>query len=299
MAMYRMHSSIFHFPNRYFYDNKLKTAKTVDHPIDKSLASTLGQVISLDMKKAIHQRQIMLQYIQVQGSKLRRSNRSHSRANLENLEWVMNAISVMQPVLKDEMRTKVAILTPYKRQRKEYEDRLLKFRKSSGLPATNIPQVATVDSFQGHEADYVLLDLVNVKADKVADIGFLKDDRRINVAITRGKKMLWVIGGAFTGRLAELKSKIKEDENPFEPSTKAKLCAAMDYVVNLRDNDLDTVVDSTTLVKPIPQDLLLPDEMLVEETGDQDKEGDAPHGGGWDKTFDSSSGQRVEYNIQT
>ncbi|KKY24241.1 putative helicase sen1 [Diplodia seriata] len=250
-----MHSSIFHFPNRYFYENKLKTAKSADHPIDKSLAAALGQVIS--------------QAATVQSV--------HSRANLENLEWVMNAISVMQPVLKDEMRTKVAILTPYKRQREEYEDRMLKFRKSSGLPATNTPQVATVDSFQGHEADYVLLDLVNVKADKVADIGFLKDDRRINVAVTRGKKMLWIIGGAFAGRLAELKSKIKEDENPFEPSTKAKLCAAMDYVINLRDSDFETVVDSTPLVQPIPQDLLLPDEMLVEETGDQDKEGDAPH----------------------
>ncbi|MFZ4057087.1 MAG: AAA domain-containing protein, partial [Ferruginibacter sp.] len=53
-------------------------------------------------------------------------------------------------------------------------------------------RISTIDSFQGQEQDTILLSLVRSNDD--GDIGFLKDYRRMNVAITRAKKQLFVIG---------------------------------------------------------------------------------------------------------
>lgn len=47
--------------------------------------------------------------------------------------------------------------------------------------------VSTVDSSQGSEADIVIVSFVRSKGDKVNSVGFLSDDRRLNVAITRGR----------------------------------------------------------------------------------------------------------------
>ena len=53
-------------------------------------------------------------------------------------------------------------------------------------------RVSTIDSFQGQEKETIILSLVRSNDD--GDIGFLKDYRRMNVAITRAKEQLFVIG---------------------------------------------------------------------------------------------------------
>jgi superfamily I DNA and/or RNA helicase len=57
-------------------------------------------------------------------------------------------------------------------------------------------EVNTIDSFQGQEADVVYISLVRSNAE--GEIGFLKDYRRMNVAMTRAKKGLIVIGDSAT-----------------------------------------------------------------------------------------------------
>ena len=61
------------------------------------------------------------------------------------------------------------------------------------LPAMRI---STIDSFQGQEKETIILSLVRSNEDN--DIGFLKDYRRMNVAITRAKEKLFVIGDSAT-----------------------------------------------------------------------------------------------------
>lgn len=56
--------------------------------------------------------------------------------------------------------------------------------------------INTVDSFQGQEKDIILVS--TVRANDRKDIGFMKDERRINVAITRSKHLLIIIGNADT-----------------------------------------------------------------------------------------------------
>ena len=57
-------------------------------------------------------------------------------------------------------------------------------------------RISTIDSFQGQEKQVIILSLVRSNDD--GDIGFLKDYRRMNVAITRAKEQLFVIGDSAT-----------------------------------------------------------------------------------------------------
>ena len=57
-------------------------------------------------------------------------------------------------------------------------------------------RISTIDSFQGQEKEIIILSLVRSNDD--GDIGFLKDYRRMNVAITRAKEQLFVIGDSAT-----------------------------------------------------------------------------------------------------
>ena len=57
-------------------------------------------------------------------------------------------------------------------------------------------RISTIDSFQGQEKEVIIVSLVRSNDD--GDIGFLKDYRRMNVAITRAKEQLFVIGDSAT-----------------------------------------------------------------------------------------------------
>ena len=57
-------------------------------------------------------------------------------------------------------------------------------------------RISTIDSFQGQEQQTIILSLVRSNDD--GDVGFLKDYRRMNVAITRAKEQLFVIGDSAT-----------------------------------------------------------------------------------------------------
>ena len=82
----------------------------------------------------------------------------------------------------------VVVITPYQAQ-------------ARALLAAGVKRVHTVDSFQGHEADAVIISVVRQR-----DIGFWVDERRLNVALTRAKHCLRIIGSCneWSGILAEL-----------------------------------------------------------------------------------------------
>jgi regulator of nonsense transcripts 1 len=87
----------------------------------------------------------------------------------------------------------IALLTPYARQA-DLLRRLL-----APLSATNTVEVSSIDGFQGREADVVVL--VTVRSNESGEIGFLRDERRMNVALTRARAGVVVVGcrGTLTG----------------------------------------------------------------------------------------------------
>jgi superfamily I DNA and/or RNA helicase len=85
----------------------------------------------------------------------------------------------------------IAIISPYRQQVKKMEEVV----KQKG-ESYNAIKINTVDAFQGQEKDIVYISLV--RSNNNGDIGFLKDYRRMNVAMTRAKKKLVIIGDSAT-----------------------------------------------------------------------------------------------------
>lgn len=107
------------------------------------------------------------------------------------------------------MSESVAVISPYRRQVEEYVTSNYRLRQVSvsegGEPLTSaaMPTIRTVDNVQGGEWDFVILDLVITNADRIADIGHISDDHRACVALTRAKKVFWVVSGRLRGKLLE------------------------------------------------------------------------------------------------
>ena len=88
----------------------------------------------------------------------------------------------------------IAIISPYRGQIAVLKEQL---EHATALqPYLHAISVNTIDSFQGQEKETIILSLVRSNDD--GDIGFLKDYRRMNVAITRAKEQLFVIGDSAT-----------------------------------------------------------------------------------------------------
>jgi hypothetical protein len=114
---------------------------------------------------------------------------------------VMDILRLLRPNSSSKKPT-LAILSPYKAQVDKLQDALTGLRSTSlshldgFLPVrSNSAFVGTVDSFQGSEADVVILSLVRNSARTGAGaLGFLRDKRRMNVALSRAKRHLFIVG---------------------------------------------------------------------------------------------------------
>lgn len=157
-TQYRMRSSISQFSSEYFYEGALKTPD--------SLNDRGEHVVYFDTAGT--------------GFEEKAGDDGTSRINEGELEIVEKLI--ISEGIKPE---KTAFISPYSGQVALAKDRLdAKIR------------INTIDSFQGQESEVVIISLVRSNSD--AEIGFLKDYRRMNVAITRAKECLIVIGDSAT-----------------------------------------------------------------------------------------------------
>ena len=86
----------------------------------------------------------------------------------------------------------IGVISPYKEQ----TILLSSILKEVELPDHSLMDVQTVDAFQGQERDVIFVSLVRSNNDQ--EIGFLKDYRRMNVAMTRARKKLVIIGDSAT-----------------------------------------------------------------------------------------------------
>jgi superfamily I DNA and/or RNA helicase len=96
-------------------------------------------------------------------------------------------LSIVQKIIELEKldHSSIAFISPYSGQ-----VQLAKEVLPTGI------LISTIDSFQGQEKEIILLSLVRSNVDAI--IGFLKDYRRMNVALTRAKEQLFVIGDSTT-----------------------------------------------------------------------------------------------------
>jgi hypothetical protein len=125
---------------------------------------------------------------------------SLSKVNLGEVRFCIKVLKLLNDILhhsKAHQSTSIGVITPYNEQLNELQ------RAYTKIPSTSLNvEFNTVDGFQGREKDIILIS--TVRANEAHTIGFLSDLRRMNVAITRAKYVLIVIGHVGT-----LKSDVK------------------------------------------------------------------------------------------
>jgi superfamily I DNA and/or RNA helicase len=179
-TQYRMNEDIMSFSSRWFYHGRLQAAPEAAH----------RQVSPLDTP---------LTWIDTsQNSKFEIRNLNGSITNAQEARLVIHAlrdyIEMISPQKIESERIDFGIITPYRGQARLIR-RLLKMQHYFRRLKRHIT-VGTVDGFQGQERDVIVISLVRDNAD--GHIGFLRDLRRMNVAMTRARMKLIIVGNAQT-----------------------------------------------------------------------------------------------------
>ncbi|MDB4918833.1 AAA domain-containing protein [Mucilaginibacter sp.] len=176
---YRMNETIMGFSSKEFYGNRLKAHESVAHQL---LAPA----------------DLPLTFVDTAGCGFDEKLEGTSSTNPEEAAFLIKHLTQLATQAEMEYTfdtfPTVAVISPYKEQIRILKELLL----SSDVlqPYADKISVNTIDSFQGQERDAVYISMV--RSNTTGDIGFLSDIRRMNVAMTRARKKLVVIGDSST-----------------------------------------------------------------------------------------------------
>ncbi|XP_024515989.1 helicase sen1-like isoform X2 [Selaginella moellendorffii] len=190
-VQYRMHPQIRDFPSRHFYQGRLQDSDSVKGLPDE-----------------IYHHDPLLQpylFFDVSHGKESHISGSVSFQNVVEAKFAAKLYDHLQGVLKAAGRQQatVGVISPYKLQLRCIQR---EFESLSG-DAKGV-YINTVDAFQGQERDVIIMSCVRASNHGV---GFVADIRRMNVALTRARRSLWVIGNAGTLEQSEDWAKLIED----------------------------------------------------------------------------------------
>ena len=182
---YRMNEEIMRFSSDWFYGNQVESAPEVKYRsiLDLDIPMTWVDTSQFSTLTTFSEEFV--------GESFGRINKAEAELTLLVLEQYFQKIG-KQRILDE--RLDVGVISPYRAQ-VQYLRRLLK-KKEFFKPYRSLISVNTVDGFQGQERDIILISLV--RANDEGQIGFLRDLRRMNVAITRARMKLIIIGDAST-----------------------------------------------------------------------------------------------------
>lgn len=209
---YRMNDEIMRFSSDWFYEGKVESAPQIkyrsvldyDHPITwidtsneenqitiegedapEDSASTASSVSAANQNSDLNFKE------QFVGESFGRINKAEAELTLLTLAEYFTKIG-KQRVLSESID--VGIISPYRAQ-VQYLKKLIK-KYEFFKPYRRLISVNTVDGFQGQERDVILISLV--RSNDEGQIGFLKDLRRMNVAMTRARMKLIILGNKDT-----------------------------------------------------------------------------------------------------
>lgn len=176
---YRMHEQIMGFPSREFYGERLKAH-----------ASVAGHLLFPEDKP--------LAFIDTAGCGFEEQQEGTRISNPEEAAFLFRHLGLLLQELRekytDDAFPSVAIISPYRQQVAVLRELLQ--HQPEWIARHKSISVNTIDSFQGQERDIVYISMTRSNADNT--IGFLSETRRMNVAMTRARKKLVVIGDSAT-----------------------------------------------------------------------------------------------------
>lgn len=176
-VQYRMHSDISQFPSKKFYDGELKDGPTMD----KLTA------------RPWHQNELFPTYkfCDIVEGQESQNSKTFSYVNRTEIDISMEIIEkLFQTYPKLDFTNKIGVITPYKEQNRSLQSA---FVKKFGNAIKREITFNTIDGFQGQEKEIIIMSCVRADANK-SGVGFLRDYRRMNVALTRSKSSLWILG---------------------------------------------------------------------------------------------------------
>ncbi len=180
-VQYRMNAKIMAFPSQYFYEGKLIA--------DSSVASHLlrphhAPVLFIDTAGCGFQEE-------QDPETLSRMNQEEAALVIRQVEALVLDIGVRA---WEEEKLTLGVITPYRAQ----VDHLQRLAEASSIlaPVFSLISINTVDAFQGQERDAIVISFV--RSNTTGEVGFLADIRRTNVAMTRARKKLILVGDSAT-----------------------------------------------------------------------------------------------------
>lgn len=177
-VQYRMTDAIMQFPNQEFYDGRLQSDPSVRY---RSILDWDTAIEWVDTPGEADYEE------QEAGDGVSRQNPAEAQLTVDTLKAYFERIGTRR--ILDE-RLDVGLISPYKGQVRLL--RQLIRRDSWWKPFRRLISINTVDGFQGQERDIILISMV--RSNSEGQVGFLRDLRRMNVAITRARMKLILVG---------------------------------------------------------------------------------------------------------
>ena len=189
---YRMNETLMQFSSQWFYDGKLEAAPSVRH---RSITAELDKPllwVNSDNTVSEEDGDSHIDYSELTTANSHgRINKAEALLTLQTLKDYTQEIGIKRII--DE-RIDIGIISPYRAQ-VQYLRRII-FGDPDLKRIRRHLTINTVDSFQGQERDVMIISLV--RSNEQGQIGFLSDLRRMNVAMTRARMKLIIIGSAAT-----------------------------------------------------------------------------------------------------
>ncbi|MBN8656610.1 MAG: AAA family ATPase [Anaerolineae bacterium] len=183
-VQYRMHQDIMNFSSDVFYEGHLQAYDAVR----TALLADLPHVTSSPLTdQAIH-------FIDTAGASYDEEPEPDGESRLNPLEAELVVKKVNELMEHGVLSKDISIISPYSAQVKLLRQKLNKIAAGDG--GLSGIEIDSVDGFQGREKEVVIVSLVRSNRD--GDVGFLADTRRMNVALTRARRKLIVIGDSAT-----------------------------------------------------------------------------------------------------
>ena len=176
---YRMHQDIMQFPSDQLYQGQLIANEQVKN-------------------RKLFEAEEAIQFIDTAGAGYEETQLEHAIFNTEEAHFTLNYLYQYCQRLRTSFTLEnfpsIGIISPYRKQvhtLQQYAQEHLGLQDYMAYI-----QINTIDSFQGQEKDLILISLA--RSNDRQEIGFLAEERRMNVAITRAKKQLIIIGDSST-----------------------------------------------------------------------------------------------------
>ncbi|XP_057512957.1 regulator of nonsense transcripts 1 homolog [Actinidia eriantha] len=175
-VQYRMHPALSEFPSNSFYEGTLQNGVTINERLSSGI----------DFPWPVPNRPMFF-YVQMGQEEISASGTSYlNRTEAANVEKIVTTF-----LRSGVVPSQIGVITPYEGQRAY----IVNYMSRNGALRQQLYkeiEVASVDSFQGREKDYIILSCV--RSNEHQGIGFLNDPRRLNVALTRARYGIVILG---------------------------------------------------------------------------------------------------------